>query len=346
LRSQVRDAAILKHADIIEKAARDGAETVRRIQELGRSERADDFVPVDVRAILDDVIELTRARTANKSVAIDADGSDDIRVPGNPSELREVLINLVHNAVDALPNAGGSIQLSVRVDEDVGDVDGELPRPVRILVRDNGQGIPDDVIGRIFDPYFTTKGERGTGLGLSVSHSIVRRHGGAMHAASRTSGAERGTTFTLELPRFLDDSVLVSAAAATATAGAPGRATVLVVDDEENIREILSEMLMTADHDVITAADGAEALHKLQNTPAVDLVFTDLGLPGMSGYEVAQEMKRLRPDLLVGLVTGWGATLDLEKARAHGVDLVISKPFRFEQVLGIVDEALLARAKR
>lgn len=346
LRSQVRDAAILKHADIIEKAARDGAETVRRIQELGRSERADDFVPVDVRAILDDVIELTRARTASKSVTIEADGNDDIRVPGNPSELREVLINLVHNAVDALPGDGGSIRLTVRLHDEHDDVSDEPPRPVHICVTDNGQGIPDDVIGRIFDPYFTTKGERGTGLGLSVSHSIIRRHGGAMHAASQTSGPSRGTTFTLELPRFVDDTVQVSAAAATATAGAPGRATVLVVDDEENIREILAEMLMTADHEVLTAADGAEALHKLQNTPSVDVVFTDLGLPGMSGYEVAQEMKRLRPDLLVGLVTGWGATLDPEKARAHGVDLVISKPFRFEQVLGIVDEALLARARR
>jgi PAS domain S-box-containing protein len=347
LRSQVRDVAILKHADIIEKAARDGAETVRRIQELGRSERADDFVPVDVRAILDDVIELTRARTANKSVAIEADGSDDIRVPGNPSELREVLINLVHNAVDALPADGGSIRLTVRLHDIVdAEASDEPPRPVHICVSDNGQGIPDDVIGRIFDPYFTTKGSHGTGLGLSVSHSIVRRHGGLMHASSRTSGPSRGTTFTLELPRFVDDRVLVSAAAATATAGAPGRATVLVVDDEENIREILAEMLMTADHEVLTAVDGAEALHKLQNTPSVDLVLTDLGLPGMSGYEVAQEMKRLRPDLLVGLVTGWGATLDPEKARAHGVDLVISKPFRFEQVLGIVDEALIARAKR
>ncbi len=336
LKSQVRDAAILKHAEIIEKAARDGAETVRRIQELGRQDRDDDFIAVDVKSILDDVIELTRARTTSKSVLVEAIGDEAIRVPGNPSELREVLINLVHNAVDALPAEGGRINLAV-----VRGIDG-----VRIDVDDNGFGIPDDVIGRIFDPYFTTKGERGTGLGLSVSQSIIRRHGGVMRASSRTSGPSRGTTFSLDLPVFVEVDASVVAAASTATMGTPGKATVLVVDDEENIREILAEMLMTADHEVITAADGAEALHKLQNTPAIDLVFTDLGLPGMSGYEVAQEMKRLRPDLLVGLVTGWGATLDPEKARAHGVDLVVSKPFRFEQVLAIVDEALLTRRKR
>jgi CheY-like chemotaxis protein len=247
-----------------------------------------------------------------------------------------VLINLVHNAVDAMPDGGGAIRLRAFRD------DGH----VRVLVADTGSGIPADVISRIFDPYFTTKGERGTGLGLSVSQSIIRRHGGQMRVESRTSGDERGTTFTIELPSWSESGATVAAAAATATEGAPGRARVLVVDDEENIREILAEMLMTGDHTVITAADGAEALHKLQGDPAIDLVFTDLGLPGMSGYEVAQEMKRLRPDLLVGLVTGWGATLDPEKARAHGVDLVISKPFRFEQVLGIVDEALLTRHQR
>lgn len=337
LRTQTADELALKHAEIIEKAARDGAETVRRISEIGRQDRDDDFEPVCVKSILDDVVELTRGRTASKQVTIAAVGDEQLHVAGNPSELREVLINLVHNAVDALPDSDGHIHLAVYKTDD----------GIRIDVVDNGAGIPDDVIGRIFDPYFTTKGQRGTGLGLSVSQSIVRRHGGVMRAASRTSGTLRGTTFTLALPALATPtSPAAMAAASTATMGAPGTAKVLIVDDEENIREILAEMLMSADHEVITAADGAEALHKLQNTPGIDLVFTDLGLPGMSGYEVAQEMKRLRPDLLVGLVTGWGATLDQQKAREHGVDLVVSKPFRFDQVLAIVDEALIARRSR
>ncbi len=337
LRAQLHEPALSKHVEIIEKAAQDGAETVRRIQEIGRQDRVDDFVAVDVPAILQDVVELTTARVAARvGVVVDAGGGADALVAGNPAELREVLINLVHNAVDAMPDGGGSVSLRAHRD------DGH----VQITIADTGSGIPADVISRIFDPYFTTKGERGTGLGLSVSQSIIRRHGGQMRVESRTSGPERGTTFTIELPTWQENTTAVAAAAATATEGAPGRARVLVVDDEENIREILAEMLMTGDHAVITAADGAEALHKLQGDPAIDLVFTDLGLPGMSGYEVAQEMKRVRPDLLVGLVTGWGATLDPDKARAHGVDLVISKPFRFEQVLGIVDEALLSRRGR
>lgn len=337
LKAQLHESSLLKHAEIIERAAQDGAETVRRIQEIGRQDRIDDFVAVDAGVILEDVVELTMPRVNLRAgIIIDTQSGPGLLVAGNPSELREVLINLVHNAVDAMPDVGGAIRLRALRD------DGH----VRLVVSDTGNGIPPDVISRIFDPYFTTKGERGTGLGLSVSQSIIRRHGGQLRVDSRTSGDERGTTFTLELPAWAVSGTTVAAAAATATEGAPGRARVLVVDDEENIREILAEILMTGDHTVITAADGAEALHKLQGDPAIDLVFTDLGLPGMSGYEVAQEVKRLRPDLLVGLVTGWGATLDPEKARAHGVDLIISKPFRFEQVLGIVDEALLTRHQR
>ncbi len=336
LASQLREPALLKHAEVIERAAQDGAETVRRIQEIGRQDRVDDFVAVDTASILDDVLDLTLSRTASKPITIDAAGDAELVVAGNPAELREVLMNLVHNAVDAMPPSGGSIRLrAARQDE-----------TIQVTVSDTGLGIPQDVISRIFDPYFSTKGERGTGLGLSVSSSIIRRHGGVMRVESATTGDARGTTFIIELPVYAPGAGVAAVAAATATEGAPGKARVLVVDDEENIREILAEMLMTADHEVLTAQDGAEALHKLQGDPKIDLVFTDLGLPGMSGYEVAHEMKRLRPDLLVGLVTGWGATLDPEKARAHGVDMIISKPFRFEQVLGIVDEALVARRGR
>ena len=342
LRSQLRDQSLLKHVDIIEKAARDGAETVRRIQEIGRQDKVDDFVAVDLLEVLADVVELTRSRWTAAKVAVSSQAALDVLVAGNPSELREVLINLVHNAIDAMPAHLTAVDASVPLTPAIAmaaSVDGDR---VAIRVTDNGSGIAPDVLNKIFDPYFTTKGARGTGLGLSVSQSIVRRHGGELKVTSSQSGPSRGTTFTLEFPLFIQP--------ATDATGAPSgaavnhrRGKVLIVDDEENIREILAEMLMTADHEVLTAPDGTEALQTLLLHPDIDLVFTDLGLPGMSGYEVAQEMKRLRPDLLVGLVTGWGATLDPEKARSHGVDMVMSKPFRFERVLGLVQEALLLK---
>ncbi|MCC7073855.1 MAG: response regulator [Deltaproteobacteria bacterium] len=337
LKSQLRDQALVRHAEVIEKAAIDGAETVRRIQEIGRQDRADDFVPVELDGIVADVVELTQPRWRDLTIAegrpvdVAVEKRPDAVVAGNPSELREVLVNLVHNAVDAMPN-GGTLRFSTAVADDT----------CYMRVTDSGTGMPDDIRHRIFDPYFTTKGERGTGLGLSVSHSIIRRHGGDIEVHSRTGGPERGTTFIISLPA-LPKIDAARPASLPPTAHANGRARILVVDDEANIREILAEILMNGDHEVVTAADGAEALHLLRERSDFDLVFTDLGLPGMNGYEVASEIKRINPALPVGLVTGWGATLDADKAREHGVDLVLSKPFRYDQVLGLVAEALLAK---
>jgi signal transduction histidine kinase/ActR/RegA family two-component response regulator len=340
LKSQLRDTALVKHVEVIEKSAEDGAETVRRIQEIGRQDRVDDFVGVGLNDIVEDVVEQTQPRwrdlplSEGRPIEMAVSLSPDApRIAANPHEMREVLVNLVHNAVDAMPQ-GGRIELSTRKRED---------GVSELSVRDTGTGMPEHVKHKIFDPYFTTKGERGTGLGLSVSMSIVRRHGGTVEVFSSTSGPERGTTFVLSFPGIAH---VEDKAPAQLAAGNGARAHVLVVDDERNIREILAEILAEGGHTVVTAADGAEALHRLREDDSFDLVFTDLGLPGMSGYEVASEVKKIRPNLPVGLVTGWGATLDADKAREHGVDLVISKPFRFEQVLGLVDEAMLLKGVR
>ena len=332
LKSQLRDPALVKHADIIEKAAVDGAETVRRIQEIGRQDKIDDFIAVDLAEMVQDVVELTQPRARERKAEVKVERVAGATVAGNPHQLREVLMNLVHNALDAMPN-GGTLSLTTAV----------IGEQCEIRVKDTGTGMPQEIIHRIFDPYFTTKGERGTGLGLSVSLSIVRRHNGDVDVISEMQGNNHGTTFVLTFPRY--EKPAASAHSKRGATGSYGRARVLVVDDEQNIREILAEILMNGDHEVVTAADGAEALHRLRENDSFDLVFTDLGLPGMNGYEVASEIKKIRPNLPVGLVTGWGATLDSEKARAHGVDLVISKPFRFEQVLSLVDEALMVKAK-
>ena len=334
LKSQLRDPALIKHAAIIEKAANDGAETVRRIQEIGRQDKIDDFIAVDLDEMVADVVDLTQPRWAGH-ITVSVVSSGDAIVAGNPHQLREVLVNLVHNAVDAMRD-GGSLKLWTVVNAD----------SCQVRVEDTGAGMPPEIIHRIFDPYFTTKGEHGTGLGLSVSLSIVRRHGGHVDVASRQEGPDHGTTFTLTFPRY-DQTVEQAPTPSALARGSNGRARVLIVDDEENIREILAEILLSGDHEVVTAADGAQALQQLRESATdFDLVFTDLGLPGMSGYEVASEIKKFRPNLPVGLVTGWGATLDTEKARAHGVDLIVSKPFRFEQVLNLVEEALAAKRLR
>jgi len=343
LKKHLHDEKLLKHAEVIERAAVDGAETVRRIQEIGRQDATDDFVHAPVRQLLDDVYDITlpkwKERPAHEGRPIDMHVDDEMtpgaQLIGNPHELREVLINLVHNAVDAMPE-GGRITLGAR----------RAGRFVELRVQDTGKGIPDDVRARIFDPFFTTKGSAGTGLGLSVSYSIMQRHKGEIEVSSRTvddvqEGGATGTTFTLRVPMVSGDSD-----GATVEAGELGSrdlpgdmARVLVIDDEENIREILTDIITTGGHEVFVAETGPDGLSLLDDH-RFDLVFTDLSLPGMSGYEVAEAVKARFPTLKVGLVTGWGATLDEEKVKEHGVDMVLTKPFRFDDVMKMVDGVL------
>ena len=341
IRAQTHDVALVRHAEIIEKAASDGAETVRRIQEIGRQETTDDFLPVDLGEVVRDVAEMTQPKWRDLTLREGRPVLLRTHVPeepcvvlGNASELREVLINLVHNAVDAL-GAGGHIDLSALVDDE---------GRCRVRVKDDGPGIPDDVKARIFEPYFTTKGDHGTGLGLAVSLSIVNRHGGEIALSSTTSGADRGTTFDVVLPRAdvrapSKEEIPRTAIEARAERGV---ARILVIDDEENIREILTDILTTGGYEVDTADTGPAGL-LLFEQHHFDLVFTDLGLPGMNGYEVARAVRARRPEVPVGLVTGWGAALDKEAARLHGIDLIVSKPFKFDHVLALVSGALASR---
>jgi PAS domain S-box-containing protein len=361
LDKHLTDPALRKHAAVIEKAAQDGAETVRRVQELGKGKREGnhDFTDVDVAEILRDVIEITmtrwrdHTRAEGRTVDVNLVDNGDVTVRGNPHELREVLINLVHNAVDAMPH-GGVITVSYEVDRGL----------VAIRVRDTGTGIPEKVRKSIFDPFFTTKGDKGTGLGLSVSHSIIKRHGGELSCDSVTEGENTGTTFTIELPRAPVDPSgrankppVSSGSAPEAEAPAepvkrveveddrePDKARVLVIDDEENIREILQDFLETDGHEVVACDTGQSGLGELERGRAFDLVLTDLSLPGMSGWDICEKVKAGFPNVTVGLITGWGATLDADKARESGVDHVLSKPFRFDQLVKVVEEALGRRA--
>ncbi|MCP4502530.1 MAG: response regulator [Deltaproteobacteria bacterium] len=340
LRRQISDPQLLRHTDIIEKAAVDGAETVRRIQEIGRQDATDDFLSVEVHSILDDVKEITLPKwkdlPAIRGISVDVSVVDETKpgttVFGNPHELREVLINLVHNAIDAMPS-GGALVLRAKTEDSF----------CELSVEDSGKGIPDDVKSRIFDPFFTTKGSSGTGLGLSVSYSIMQRHKGDISVESVTEGENTGTAFRLRVPLAEPAAFVAPPTTGNPTVVVrdlpPDQARVLVIDDEENIRDILTDILTTGGHEVEVAQTGPDGLTLLDDK-RFDLVFTDLGLPGMSGYEVAEAVKARFPTLKVGLVTGWGAILDPEKVREHGVDLVLSKPFRFDQVLGLVDEVL------
>jgi len=197
--------------------------------------------------------------------------------------------------------------------------------------------MPDDVRRRAFDPFFTTKGVKGTGLGLSVVYGIVSRHNGRIEIDSR-EGA--GTTMVVHLPVFRGPR---RPEAPETTAAPTVSARVLVVDDEEDLANMLADILrLEGGHTVEVVTDPRVALERLR-TDETDILFTDLGMPTLSGWEVAAQARNLRPGLPVILVTGWGHQLDPEQVRAQGIAGVVAKPYRIDDILKAVASTRLTR---
>ncbi len=328
LHQQVEDPELRRGVEVIERVAWDGARTVRRIQEFARVRRDRTLTTVAPNELVRDILEATQPRWKDQAEAQEI-WYEVVRklgeiptVAGDPSEIREALMNLVLNALDAMP-AGGRLTISTRVAAD----------SVEISVADTGCGMSEEVRRRAFEPFFTMKGPQSTGLGLSVAYGIIRRHGGDIAIESREG---EGTTLTIRLP--VGKGVAVEPEA-EAPPGAPKRAAILVIDDEENVRTILAEALTTHGHSVRMAASGKEGLDLFRDEHH-DLVLTDLGMPEMSGWQVARAVKEIGRETPVILVTGWGEHLDPEAIREGSVDFLLSKPFRISELLTLVVRAL------
>lgn len=327
--------------DIIIKTAEDGAKTVKRIQDFARQRRDHNFELVSVDQILMDASEITRPRwkncaeASNIHISLELEIDSNAMVMGDDSELREVLVNMVFNAVDAMPE-GGTLTLSSRT---VGE-------EVVIKVADSGVGMYPEVRSRIFDPFFTTKGKAGLGLGLAVSFGIIRRHSGNIEVESQYG---QGTEFRITLPvAKLAENPIVKRELAVEThepapvvAAVPPRerppSRLLVVDDEDFVRELLSEILEAEHCEVEMAQDGTEAL-ALFREGEFDGVFTDVGMPGMSGWELAREIRQLNQTIPIAIITGWGEIVGSNEQRAAGVDWVVAKPFTADRIAELVHE--------
>jgi len=302
--------------DVIEAAATGGAETVRRIQKFARLRPDEPFVSLDLNAVVNDAVAITQPRWEERSAKGGLPLRMELKLPpipavmGRPSELNEVVTNLILNAIDAMP-AGGTLTIRTHVER--GDV-------VVLTVSDTGTGMPEAVRKRVFDPFFTTKGEAGMGLGLSVSYSIVKRHNGEMRVDSLLG---RGTTFTIVLP-----VAVASSAEAALDADAPGsrRGRILVVDNDAQVLAILTEMLKEAGHDVIAVSSGAAAMDVFR-PGTFDVVLTNIGMVGMTGWEVAQRIRAHDRNIPVAFITGWGLhEEDQERCRHLGIHHVLFKP--------------------
>jgi CheY-like chemotaxis protein len=199
---------------------------------------------------------------------------------------------------------------------------------VVITVSDTGHGMPEEVKRRLFDPFFSTKGVKGTGLGMSIVYGIITRHGGDIRVTSQEG---EGTTFSIVLPGAGDGEVEQESSESRILARS-GEGRILVVDDEEHIRDLVRDILSQAGFDVEVVAGGAEAIDSLRMAP-FDLVVTDLGMPNVSGWEVSKAAKSMQADIRVLLLTGWGAALDSEEVARAGVDQTLAKPFKMVDLL-------------
>ncbi len=317
---RVQDEELIRSLGIIVTSAEDAAATVRRIQTFARKSVASELELLDVGSLLRDAIEITRtrweneARAAGLNIEVALNAEEDSFVLGNASELREVFVNLIVNAVDAMPK-GGSLKICCK----------RRGERIRLRFADTGTGMKEEVRERVFEPFYTTKGVLGTGLGLAVSYGIIERHQGTISVESKL---DKGTTFLIDLP--LTENV-ERPAAEPELAEYTGALSILVVDDEEFVRETLAEMLADLKHKVSTADCGRVALEKVA-AEHFDVVFSDLAMPEMDGWETARAIRQQRPDLPVVLVTGYGATAKPPSDDLNLVAGIIGKPFDFDQV--------------
>jgi CheY-like chemotaxis protein/anti-sigma regulatory factor (Ser/Thr protein kinase) len=325
---RLTDPKLRQWVGIIERAALDGAQTVRRLQEFTRVRRDEPLVAVDLKHVVRDALDITQSRWRDE--ALSRGVTIDIRaalgavpeVAGDAAELREALTNLILNAVDAMPE-GGTLRLETSTVAD----------GVQLVVGDTGIGMPESVRSRIFDPFFTTKGPRGTGLGLSITYGILSRHGATVDVET---GEGRGTVFRLVFPRA--ERLLRAQAPDAVVVDAATPLSCLVIDDDEAVGTVVGDMIEASGHRAVVLLDPAAAIARAA-AERFDVVFTDLAMPGLSGWEVTRAVKSRTPDVPVFMMTGFGVELSDEERLRHGLEAVLAKPLRIEDIL-----AALARA--
>ncbi len=305
----------LRFLQMMNTAAKDAGNVVNRLREFYRQrEEGEVFVPVDLNHLVEEAVSLTQPKWKNQAEAngiaihVATELGNIPNVVGNAADLREALTNLIFNAVDAMPQ-GGTITVRTRLDNS----------RVTLEVADTGTGMSEEVRTRCLEPFFTTKGNRGTGLGLSMVYGIFQRHQGTIDIQSTVG---KGTTFILSLPVVVETQTPKEVAIEPCVLR-PLR--VLLVDDEELVRRILNEFLLGDKHIVETAANGREALDKFQGAQ-FDVVILDRAMPDMNGDQIAVTIKQLRPQTPIILLTGFGSMMQAAGEQPPGVDLVVGKP--------------------
>ncbi|WP_342359653.1 PAS domain S-box protein [Terrarubrum flagellatum] len=331
LSSRTRD-----YLEVVRRVINDVSSTVARMRDFYRRDEADlDFAPLRLNDLVPQVVELTRARWSDmprqRGVTINVMTELEPNLPlimGNATELREAAINLVFNAVDAMPD-GGTITIRTSSFASPASPNGKR---VEFLVGDTGVGMNENERARCLEPFFTTKGERGTGLGLAMVYGAAQRHKAALDIDSAPG---KGARMKLEFAA----SAQTPAAAATISSREIQPLSLLLVDDDPAVRDATQFVLELDGHRVTVADGGAAALEALRSARdegrTFDVVVTDLGMPYVDGRQVARATKELHPSTTVILVTGWGRKMGGRDEPAGHVDYVLPKPLDLDEMRAV-----------
>ena len=320
--------------DSIRRICADASARVRRLQDFGRRRHDQPLEIIDLGRVIREAIELARpelervAQLEGIPLDIVAELPELPGVRGDAADLRHVFINLLLNARDAMPS-GGRITVTARADG----------QRIHASVADQGIGIPEAHIDRIFDPFFSTKGQRGTGLGLAIAASVMVRHEGTISARNRPEG---GAMIELELP-----VAPIRRTAVPPKLPAPPvlrHKSVLVIDDDAEHLEATRKVLEQAGQTVTTELSGRAAIERVNKGEKFDIVLCDIGMPDLNGWEVARAISAVSPTTPIFMVSGWANEIDERDPRRKIVAGVLAKPVSLETLYGILGEPGVERA--
>jgi CheY-like chemotaxis protein len=291
-----------------------------------------EYAAYDLTDLIKQAVDFTMPRWKNMAQAnninyqVDTEGTKEVfSILCNPTEIREVFVNIIHNALEAMPD-GGRISFNTRSKDDL----------VLVNVSDTGKGMTEDVKKNIFDPFFTTRRPEGTGLGMSTSFGIIKMHGGDIKVNSEVG---KGSTFTLQFPITRKTvSPEISSEPIEEQDKKCNEIRVLVVDDDEAICKLLDKFLSGKGLKVKTTVDGAKAI-EMASEEKFDLVLCDMAMPHVYGYDVIKALNKLEERPKIGIITGWGEKLKSIDADDLKVDFIAKKPFNFNELLILINRA-------
>jgi nitrogen-specific signal transduction histidine kinase/CheY-like chemotaxis protein len=330
-----------QYLQIIRQSGEDISHIVARMREFYRRRSdTEELAKVDVNKVIEEVIELTRPRwrdlSQRQAVSIQIQRELEPQVPlllSDAGDLREALINLIFNAVDALPQ-GGTITLITRSSSHPAPGGNPpLEQQLQIEVRDNGVGMDEKTRQHCLEPFFSTKAKRGgTGLGLAMVYGMMRRHDGTIEIDSVPG---HGTCVQLTFP-IRENSSQTTTPISAPRAGRTRSLRILCIDDEPQIQELLKHCLTTLEHQVTTASGGKQGMEMfraamLEKHP-YEMVITDLGMPDIDGHQVARTIKVESPGTPVIMMTGWGTMMKEDGETTPEVDAVVGKPPRIQEL--------------